>query len=310
MARWSGTASWWIAIVVVSAASAASVAGCRRGRVEAGTSTATARNGVERAALERATSEIPCPSTALRLTAMGASSYRVTGCGSFVTYTCTADGWGRVACILNERGSTGAAGPPRAARESVASTWSDEQITAFLAEIRDAAYACLPSGTASLEVALIFRSSGAVAQARRHEQAPAIAACLDQVLLQRRMPGTVGASRTVRTRIAPPGSAPAMPAPDTAPATPAPMGEPPATVEEAVRAAIDGRSGAIMACVSAPHLALQVTWGPEGTLDATIEGAAASSPEERCVRAVVQRARIPAPRSAGVLLHVVERPAR
>jgi len=63
---------------------------------------------------------------------------------------------------------------------------------------------------------------------------------------------------------------------------------------------------AILACVSAPVVALTIEWSAEGSIVAHLRDGA-GTPAESCVRAVLASERLdPAPGTAGALLHVVE----
>lgn len=77
--------------------------------------------------------------------------------------------------------------------------------------------------------------------------------------------------------------------------------------DAAARAAIDTRAAAILACVDAEALSMQVSWSSEGRLDALLRGDQQGTPEEACVRAIVQQLSIPVPNAPGAIVHAIQR---
>jgi hypothetical protein len=84
---------------------------------------------------------------------------------------------------------------------------------------------------------------------------------------------------------------------------------PPADVppDRAAREAVDERARAILACVGDDALALQISWSSTGALDALLQGDLQGSPQEQCVRGIIQQLSIPSPGEASTILHAVQR---
>lgn len=121
---------------------------------------------------------------------------------------------------------------------------------------------------------------------------------------------------TERLPLAPPGQVVTVivaPTPDAAGAGasgPVAAGPAPDAVggpDASARAAIDGRAPAILACVEAEALSMQVSWSSDGRLDALLRGDRQGTPEEACVRAIVQHLSIPAPPGPGTIVHAIQR---
>jgi hypothetical protein len=77
--------------------------------------------------------------------------------------------------------------------------------------------------------------------------------------------------------------------------------------EAAARSLISAHAPAILACVGADAIAMQVSWTREGRLDAMLRGEQQGTPEEGCVRAIVQTLSIPGPGAPGTLVHALQR---
>lgn len=75
----------------------------------------------------------------------------------------------------------------------------------------------------------------------------------------------------------------------------------------AAREAIRTRTASVLACVGSDAIALEVTWTAEGTLDASLRGSLHGTEEEACVRAAIADLTVPAPGTAGRVLHAVQR---
>lgn len=77
--------------------------------------------------------------------------------------------------------------------------------------------------------------------------------------------------------------------------------------DASARAAIDGRAPSLLACVEDDALSMQVSWTGEGRLDALLRGERQGTPEEACVRAIVQQLSIAAPGAPGTIVHAIQR---
>jgi hypothetical protein len=104
-----------------------------------------------------------------------------------------------------------------------------------------------------------------------------------------------------------------VPPPEPAPAPAEP--EPAATAsserlaaEAELRAALDARSGAILACTGTPSAVLELRAEADGPMTLALRGALAGSPEEGCVRSAVGPLERPGGFGAGVLVHLVGAP--
>ncbi len=127
--------------------------------------------------------------------------------------------------------------------------------------------------------------------------------------------GGPGARRPSQlSMLAPPAaSEPAPQAPATptrsasTPAAPAPSASPEQqAAEAALRAALDARAAAILACTGTNGAVVELRAEAEGPLAVTLRGALAGSPEEGCVRSAVGALERPPALGAGTVVHLVE----
>lgn len=276
-------------------------------------------HGPANAALQRASREIPCPESDLRIDELGAGGYRVSGCGTQITYTCV----GKV-CAPSERVALVEAAPAPRSRPSPAArvealppasgTWTDDQVHQLLVIIHDRVVACLPEDVERLRLRVSISASGMVRRVAGASQGDRVSSevggCIDQVLQEGRMTTTVTSPRQATLEFRR-GWSPAPSAEAQPPAAPPPGAEGgaglPASLEATVRAAVDARAPAILACVEDVALSMQVSWTREGHLDVLLRGDRQGSPEEQCVRAIVQQITIAAPGSTGTIVHAVQR---
>lgn len=114
--------------------------------------------------------------------------------------------------------------------------------------------------------------------------------------------GAIAPTGPATQEIAPPptASTPVPPAPASAPATSA-------AEVAAARAAIDDHAIAVMACVSDPALALDVTWDAAGAMAVSVP-TRAGSVEEGCVVAALAGSVVASAVTGGHILHPVVRP--
>ncbi len=137
--------------------------------------------------------------------------------------------------------------------------------------------------------------------------------------------GGPGARRSAQLSVlAPPTAAPEPLAPEPAPPAP----EPPVVAapepsdalapnddprhqaaEAALRAAIDARAGAILACTGSASAVLEVRAAEGASLAVALRGALSGSPEEGCVRSATAAVARPDGLADGVIVHFVEAPA-
>lgn len=293
----------WGAVVSLAGA----LAGCgvqtnvraRDGRVVAGRA-----HGSAGAAVARASNEIPCPARDLLVESIGSGGYHVTGCGVRMTYSCMGS-----VCVPDSReGAGGRAGREVAAESGRGgATWSDQQVRQLQVSIYQGVVACLPEDIDSVQLQLAISPQGQVRRVGRSVLARDANACLDHLLSRGRMGGSVASARFVLLsfrRNAQIGSQPIEAgSPDSEASAPMVV----QSAEAAARAAVDTRAAAILACVSDEALALQVSWTREGRLDALLRGERQGTPEEACVRAIVQRLSIEPPGAPGTIVHAVQR---
>ncbi|UJR80229.1 hypothetical protein [Sandaracinus amylolyticus] len=281
-----------VALLVLGCATSARVR--RDGRVHSGVVT-----GGARLSIERASREIPCRREDLVVEDLGSGGYRVVGCGSVMTYTCLGNGFGGGVCELNERRY-----PERDLAPPVhrGDTWTDGQVRELRATIHDEIMRCVPEGTDSVRLQLALSPRGEVRRIGRSQVDAAAGRCIDDALSRAQMLGTASEQRVVvmdfqRTQSVAAAPAAVTPMPATVPVGP----------DGAARAAVDTRAPSILACVEAEAIAMQVSWTAEGRLDVLLRGDRQGTPEESCVRAIVQQLTIPAPGAAGTIVHAVQR---
>lgn len=104
----------------------------------------------------------------------------------------------------------------------------------------------------------------------------------------------------------------ASPSPHVRPSRPRPqrLPLPPPTgiaPDAAARAVVDARAAAILGCVEARAISLQLSWDRSGALDALLRDERRRDSDEQCVRAIVRGLRIPAPGSPGMITHRLQR---
>lgn len=260
-----------------------------RARTASGTIREIAVGGLALAAVQRAASEIPCPEEDLVLQELGGSGgYRVTGCATVVTYTCHFD-----TCVLDERREIPESGG------GSGSTWSDVHARVVTARVQRALVECL-GGDPPIRVTVRMSRLGRLVRSGADLLDVDRGACVDRLLGTVRIRGTVDHGRTL---IVESGEATA---PQEVTAEPGPYPSA-GGVEAAARSAVDARAAAILACVSDDALALQVSWTRGGELDALLRGEQQGTPEEACVRAIVQGLSIEPPGDAGTIVHAVQR---
>lgn len=81
------------------------------------------------------------------------------------------------------------------------------------------------------------------------------------------------------------------------------------TVDASVREFLDAHVDDVLACTGGSRVALRARWDANGTLVLFLNGAAARSAEEGCVRAAVGEHIVAEPGEGGELLHLVRRGA-
>jgi hypothetical protein len=298
-----------VLLVLATLIVCAAIAGCGVAvRVQQPDGRASVRHvhGSAEAAARRASNEIPCALENLVLQDMQGGGYRIGGCGVSVTYTCVG-----TICVPSARegsmGSSGASATSPAASGRASrprDTWSDDQVRQLVAALQQPIGACLPEGTDAIRLQLGISARGQLRRVGQSRFAPELAACIDRALASAQMPGSVGESRSVVLQFRR-GATAAEPE-ATAPAD----GTPPAsalTPEAAARGAIDTRAAAILECVQADALSMQVSWSSAGQLDALLRGDRQGTPDEGCVRAIVQQLTIPAPGATGTIVHAIQR---
>jgi hypothetical protein len=237
-------------------------------------------------AIERAEREIPCSRQSLVIEELSAGGYRIEGCGVVATYTCV-----RQLCVPDRMERSGAEG---AVAGDASPPWSDREAREIARRVRDD---LAPCAAAPVGMTVEVMPTGRV---RRVSSAATLSelqlSCVDSHLERLQLGVRVSQTRRLDLELGP--SAPA-PAPPIAPS--------PGSADTAARAAVDRRGPAILACVDAPALALEVSWSAEGRLDALLREPHRGTPEEACVRAAVQALVIPAPGAPGTLVHAVQR---
>jgi hypothetical protein len=255
-----------------------------------------ASSGYE-AALRRGSSDFHCPRSTLYVQSLGAGGYRVRGCGHEAVYTCTqtSGALGRVATTC-----TTDAAPASAGGESLGATWTDVHVDALVSRIRNDVLACMPATSFVLAVPVVLGADGRIERDSRVRTSLPIdvGSCIDELLRRQSMQGRVDRELRTELRFEREG---ARTVSRTSSAPPVP----PAT---AARGAIDGRAPALLACVAeGAALGLEIRWAADGRLDAALRGDAHGTPEEECVRAIVQQLAIAAPGSEGSIVHALQR---
>lgn len=252
----------------------------------------------------RASLETGCPEEQMTATPTGAGGWLVTGCGLSRAYTCT-NGWtpicvpsgptdARVA-VTEETPGAVAFVVVEPASASPAQTWSAATVDDLVAQSRTEILACLPASTAALTLDVRLNVDGTVVVLASDIWVDEDSReCVASVLARAWLRGSVAEASTAQLRFArTQSSAPTVPAADPA-------------IEDRVRAHLDARRAAALACVDGATVALAVSWAADGTLEISARGRFAGTAEEACVRAALTHARVrPAPRAAGTIVHAL-----
>jgi hypothetical protein len=195
------------------------------------------------------------------------------------------------------------------AASRIPDAWSDAVVQRLRDEIAQEILGCLPSTTHTLDLPVAITEAGTVRR-MGSELDGLFAGCVDACLARHRPPGRVHDGRRVTMRFTRQETIPAVAAespPDDVPFVTPESGTTPADSEVDIRAAIDGRAPAILACAHVEALALQVQYTADGALTAQLDGALHGGREEACVSAIVGALRVRSPGHTGVLLHAVQR---
>ncbi len=253
----------------------------------------------------RASLETGCPEERMTATPTGAGGWLVTGCGLSRAYTCT-NGWtpicvpsgptdARVA-VTEQTPGAGAFVVLEPASASRRQTWSAAAVDDLVAQSRTEILACLPPSTPALTLDVRLNVDGTVVVLASDVWVDDDGReCVASVLARAWLRGSVSEARTAQLRfVRAPGSA----APTVSAADPG--------IEDRVRAHLDARRAAALACIDDASVALAVSWAADGTLTISARGRFAGTAEEACIRAALTRTRVqPAPRVAGSLVHAL-----
>lgn len=215
-------------------------------------------------------------------------------------------------------GASSTSGSSAAGSATSASTWSDDVVRALLRDVHDDVLACFSAERDGVHVRVTLTERGTVSYSRVMDTAtPAEAACVTARLARVAIDGHVSVRRLVMlrfTRSAAAGEetvedAPAEGESGEDGSAAASGEEPPSGVRDVpaeVRAMLDARRAAILACVESAAIGVAASWTPDGALSVTLRGARVGSPEDACVAAVFDGVRIdPAPSEPGSLIHAV-----
>lgn len=283
------------------------LAACTDVRVRRGDRTTVQRvMGESRELVLRASTEWGCPVSELVLEPMGAAAYRVTGCGHRTVFVC------RTGVCLTDRDRAemrAYGGAESRSHYDAAHTWTDEEVQGLLSGVHARLVGCLPADVSRARLSVTIAASGDVARSAPTTLPAETNVCVDRELAHARMPRRVSAGRRVVFEVVRGADLQVIEAVDAVEPPEATPPPPRALAPDvAARVAVGTRAEAILACVEADALSLQVSWDSEGRLDALLRGAHQGTPEEACVRAIVQALSIaPRPGREGVIVHALQR---
>lgn len=280
------------------------LAACTNVRVRRGDRTTVQQvTGASRELVLRASDEWRCPVSELVLEPMHGGAYRVTGCGQRTVFVCR-NGF----CTTDhERGERRALAGVASQSGYDAQTWTDEEVRGLLVGVHARLVGCLPVDVPRARLSVTIAASGDVARSAPTILPPESNACVDRELAGTRMPRRVSAGRRVVFEVVR-GAEVAVQVIEAVDAVEEAPSERALAPDAAARAAVDGRAASILACVEAGALSMQLSWDVDGHLDALLRGAHQGTPEEACVRAIVQALSItPRPGREGVIVHALQR---
>lgn len=262
-------------LVVVGAA-----AGCHRGR-----------SALELAARARARVALRCPDERLSVAEIGGGGWDALGCGLHQTYTCVDTRGSGVVCSPDGAPSGTYQAPPPGA-------FADASPDG--ARILEAASACqvppyttLHVGVGAVGDILVFTADPpgpetACVEHRLNEGHFESRRDLEYIDVTVPAPAT---TTTVAAEIIPS----------------APVAATGSDAEAAARATVVRLRDDILACTGATTTAVVAEWAADGALTVRLPDARAGTPEDGCVRAAANGARLdPAPGTAGSVLHAVQ----
>lgn len=236
-----------------------------------------------------------CPRDRVRVeSSAGHWTYWVSVCGRRRLYS-AADS--RVEDITSTVSSDGrvTAGTPLPPRPTPP-TWSGHEVDEFRDVTVAGVMACFPADRAAVRVRATVSSRGAVTYSRVVSAATAS----EQACVRDYLAGATGAAVADRSRTADiEYTRAAIPAPRATPSAATPAAADP------VRAAVDGRRAAVLACVGGATVVCELTVAGDGSISVALRGDLAGTPEEGCVRAALAGIYAPAPATPGVVLHPV-----
>lgn len=244
----------------------------------------------------RAASDLGCDASRVHVASLGAGGYRASGCGRARTYTCV-----NATCIGDSEVTSIPASAGRATTPGdllVQRTW-------------EAMRACLGESDGDLTLDVAIDEYGSIRPIEIHERVgPHEASCISRVARDASDAAWASAVRLTLVFPAerPPPAAP-LESPQEITAVPSeqPAPSPRASEPPDLRARVDARGAAIVACVGDVEVVpLVVEWTAEGTVTAHVRGREGSA-EEACVQALLDGERLdPPPGATGTLVHVVE----
>ncbi len=82
--------------------------------------------------------------------------------------------------------------------------------------------------------------------------------------------------------------------------------EAPPDIERMIRGGLDARRDDVLACVGRDRVGVRAAYTGEGVVSLALQGDLADSPEETCVRQVLQGVRVAATGEEGVVIHLVD----
>ena len=255
-----------------------------------------AGGGGIRAVRARAAHDLRCGD--LDVVSLGGGAVVARGCGMEATYTCVpVGGWGRHVCSPDRttavQRSEDAARPAR----PLPRTWSSAQVEQLRERLIAPVERCLvAAGRGEAWVQVSIGTYGGVSVTGPAGLEPNLRSCVSAAAAEVSMEGSVEQPRDAAMLFHRGVDAEST---DTAQST--------VDVQSAVRAAVDSRAPAILACVDADAVAVVVTWSATGVLDARIRGEQHTTADEQCVRAVVGALTVPGVSQRGELIHAVQR---
>lgn len=294
--------------------------------------------GCTHPAIVRFANEFDCPREQVELEDLGARTYRVSGCSSRATYVCDRR-LGRELCVYDEAPSSGGSrvaeseeARPPADSPGIASgrlqvdgvevpairlvvgglpvTFAPQpgsEPPAFIVAVTTA-YAGQAARCSTLELradtqliaerepeeGVRYRVAADALQAVSRADALQLAVCQRTGWMSRPQREAIAAFATSPSEPTTSEQASSSSSPDPNPAA-------------RIRAALDQRREALLACTDRPVMGVRVRWEASGRVSVSLNGELSGSPEEDCLRSQLESLALHESDDAGELVHVLSR---